>query len=169
MSESKGPMTRFSILLACLLLLSLPFKLGYFQDGITAEGEIQERQYLIDGLAAHLASQGFEVIPAPVDVFMPNVVLQNDSCTLSITPLPVNTDLDDAFVFENAAFGGDLTYYYDGSYYTDPPVNSPRFWVYANQVMLKVGISVRDRIRLGIAHSEGCDLQSLNLDQADVG
>lgn len=161
MSESKDPMIRFSVIVFVLLLVSLPPKLSYFQDGTTAETEVLARQTLVDDIAANLVSEGYSVKLIPDDPFLPTVELYKDACVLRITPLPVIRDLDNSFVFVNAGFDGQLAYYYDGGFSTDAPINAPRFWEYAARALPKVGITIRERIRLGVAYSDACDLEGL--------
>lgn len=167
MLESRSLMIRFSIFVLCLLLISLPFKLPYFQDGNTPEAEVMQRQSLVNAIAANLEATGFRVLPTQDDLFMPTAELYIDTCILRITPLPVTRDLDDSFAFENANFDGRLAYYYEGEFFTEPPMNAPRFWEYAARALPKIGISVRERIRLGVAYSELCDLEALNLESLD--
>jgi hypothetical protein len=157
-------MTRFSVILIVLLLISLPLKLSYFKAGNTADEEVQSRQTLVNDIAAHLAPLGFNVIPTLEDPFLPSGLLYKGDCTLIVTPLPVTRDLDNSFVFENADFDGSLIYYYDGKFFTDAPVNAPKFWENAARALPKIGITIRERIRLGIAYSDACDLEGLQLD-----
>ena len=156
-------MTRFSVILVILLLVSLPLKLSYFKDVNTAEEEVQARQTLVNDIAAHLAPLGFEVTPTPEDPFLPSGSLYKGDCALIVTPLPVIRDLDNSFVFENSGFDGSLIYYYDGKYYVDAPVSAPKFWENAARALPKIGITIRKRIRLGIAYSDTCDLEGLQL------
>ena len=156
-------MTRFSVILAVLLLISLPLKLSYFKDGTTADEEVQARQTLVNEIAAHLALSGFNVTPTLDDPFLPSGSLYKDDCILIVTPLPVTRDLDNSFVFENSEFHGSLIYYYDGKFFVDAPVNAPKFWENAARALPKIGITIRQRIRLGIAYSDTCDLEALQL------
>ncbi len=156
-------MTKFSVILIILLLISLPLKLSYFGGGNTDEDELQARQTLVNDIAAHLAPLGFSVTPTREDPFLPSGTFYKGDCTLIVTPLPVIRDLDNSFVFENANFDGNLIYYYDGKFYTDAPVSVPKFWEYAARALPKIGITIRKRIRLGIAYSDTCDLEALQL------
>lgn len=156
-------MTRFSVILIALLLISLPLKLSYFKGGNTADEEVEARQTLVNDIAAHLAPLGYKVTPTPEDPFLPSGSLYKDDCTLVVTPLPITMDLDNSFVFENSDFDGSLIYYYDGKFFVDAPVNAPKFWENAARALPKIGITIRERIRLGIAYSDACDLERLQL------
>ena len=156
-------MTRFSVIVALLLLVSLPLKLSYFKDNNTAEEEVLARQALVEGIATYLTAHGFSVLPTAHDPFLPSGSLRKGDCTLVVTPLPVIRDLDNAFVFENSDFDGNLIYYYDGTFFTDAPVNAPKFWENAARALPKIGIAIRKRVRLGIAYSKSCDLENLRL------
>lgn len=154
-------MKRFSIIVLLLLLVSLPLKLSYFRDSASSEAELVARQEQASKIASHLVLQEFEVTSPPDDPFLPTVELRKDSCILLITPLPVINDLDDTFTYLNGTFDGSLSYYYDGEIFTDAPKYRPKFWEYAIRALPTIGIKLRPRIRLGIAHSDGCNLQEL--------
>lgn len=158
-------MTRFSILVLLLLLISLPFKFTYFEGTVSSETEILLRQETANQIAEVLADQGFTVTSEPDDIFLPTLEMVNDSCILAITPLPVTKDLDATFTFIFGDFGGTLAYYFDGEFFTAPPVIFPTFWEHSSRALRKVGINTRPRIRLGIAYSDSCNLQNLRLEQ----
>jgi hypothetical protein len=168
MSESKDPMIRFSIIVFVLLLISLPLKLSYFKNGTTAESEVLARQVLTDDIAAYLVSLGYNVKPTSDDPFLPTAELYKDACVIRITPLPVIRDLDNSFVFVNAEFDGQLAYYYDGGLFVEAPINTPRFWEYAARALPKIGITIRERIRLGLAYSDACDLVGLRFEPLNL-
>lgn len=95
-------------------------------------------------------------------VFLPSIAASKGDCALYITPIPVLEDLDAAFLFTSATYAEQVTYYFDGTFSAEPPIDAARYWEYAARHLPKVGIAGKKRLRLGIAHTSSYDLADIN-------
>lgn len=156
-------MTRFSLYIAILLLISLSLKTSYFSDSVSQEAGVAERQMLGQSIVELLLADGFAIETEPTDSFLPSVAAVREGCSLYITPIPVLKDLDSAFLFASQGHGYTYTYYYDGAVFSEPPIYAPKFWSTAADHMPKIGIQIVPRLRVGVAYSDKCPVGGFDL------
>lgn len=158
-------MIRFSLFVIGLLLISLPFKLSYFTEENSKDFEVESRQDMGWQIVELLQAEGYLINLEPTDGFLPSVAAYKDDCALFITPIPVLNDLDASFLVASENYTEQVTYYFDGSFSAEPPIYRARFWEYAARHLPKLGIAVKKRLRLGIAHAGSCDLAGIGFSE----